>query len=105
LINLDDALVRRKETLLKKVNALQIACSFPPKQPMGALRNYRIADLLAKHFGNLHIITSKKAGEQVQSKNMIIRQIGTFDYKNVVRLFKSKSGTQAIPEFKKPSVL
>lgn len=72
---------------------------------MGALRNYRIAVLLAKNFGNLHIITSKKAGEQVQSKNMIIRQIGTFDYKNVVRLFKSKSGTQAIPEFKKPSVL
>ena len=72
---------------------------------MGALRNYRIAVLLAKNFGNLHIITSKKAGEQVQSKNMIIRQIGTFDYKNIIGLFKSKSGTQTIPEFKKPSVL
>lgn len=72
---------------------------------MGALRNYRIAVLLAKNFGNLHIITSKKTGEQVQAKNMTIQQVETFDYKNIVRLFKSKSDTPAIPEFKKPSLL
>ena len=73
---------------------LMISYHFPPLKAVGSIRNYNVAEQLAKQYKQLHVFTTSNVNwlpkEPFRSlKNVKLTKLWTVDYKTIMNLFSS----------------